>query len=65
MSIETALAKASKTRAELRDPEKNYNLMPVSEMKSVTPDWSWEGYLKAVGVPPVQQVNMRQPEFFK
>jgi putative endopeptidase len=65
MSIETALAKASKTRVELRDPEKNYNLMPVSEMKSVTPDWSWEGYLKAVGAPPVQQVNMRQPEFFK
>ena len=34
-------------------------------MKTVTPDWSWEGYLKAVGAPPVEQVNMRQPEFFK
>src|ERR1700724_2706789 len=65
MSIETALAKASKTRVELRDPEKNYHLMTVSEMKTVTPDWSWEGYLKAVGAPPVEQVNMRQPEFFK
>src|SRR6202790_1322540 len=65
MGIETALAKASKTRVELRDPEKNYNLMAISEMKTVTPDWSWEGYLKAVGAPPVEQVNMRQPEFFK
>src|SRR6202035_124221 len=33
MTIETALAKASKTRVELRAPEKNYNLMPISEMK--------------------------------
>ncbi|HSY32050.1 MAG TPA: M13 family metallopeptidase [Verrucomicrobiae bacterium] len=65
MGIETALAKASKTRVELRDPEKNYNLMAISEMKTVTPDWSWEGYLKAVGAPPVEQVNIRQPEFFK
>src|ERR1700675_2666637 len=65
MGIETALAKASKTRVELRDPEKNYNLMAISMTKTVTPDWSWEGYLKAVGAPPVQQLNIRQPEFFK
>ncbi len=65
VAIETALAKASRTRVELRDPEKNYNLMPLSEMKTLTPDWSWENYLHAVGAPPVEQVNVRQPEFFK
>jgi putative endopeptidase len=65
ISIETALAKASRTRVELRDPEKNYNLMPLSEMTALTPGWSWESYLHAVGAPAVQQVNMRQPEFFK
>ncbi|HZV86055.1 MAG TPA: M13 family metallopeptidase [Candidatus Binatus sp.] len=65
ISIETALAKASRTRVELRDPEKNYNLMPLSEMAALTPGWSWESYLHAVGAPSVQQVNMRQPEFFK
>jgi putative endopeptidase len=43
MGIETALAKASRTRVELRDPEKNYNLMAISEMKTVTPAWSWGG----------------------
>ena len=63
--IETALAEASRTRVELRDPEKNYNLMPLSEMKTLTPDWSWENYLHDVGAPPVEQVNVRQPEFFK
>ena len=65
ISIETALAKASRTRVELRDPEKNYNLMPLSEMTALTPGWSWESYLHAVGAPAVQQVNVRQPEFFK
>jgi putative endopeptidase len=65
VTIETALAKASRTRVELRDPEKNYNLMPLAEMKTLTPDWSWETYLHAIGAPPVEQVNVRQPEFFK
>jgi putative endopeptidase len=65
MTIETALAKASRTRVELRDPEKNYHLMPLAEMKSLTPDWPWGNYLQEVGSPAVEQVNIRQPEFFK
>ena len=65
MSIETGLAKASRTRVELRDPEKNYHLMPLAEMNALTPDWSWPNYLREVGVPGVEQVNIRQPEFFK
>ncbi|MGB7847531.1 MAG: M13 family metallopeptidase [Candidatus Acidiferrum sp.] len=65
MAIEMALAKASRTRVELRDPEKNYNLMSLPEIKALTPDWHWENYLRAVGAPAVEQVNIRQPEFFK
>jgi putative endopeptidase len=65
MSIEMALAKASRTRVELRDPEKNYNFMPLSEMKTLTPDWSWEDYLHAIGAPSLNEMNVRQPDFFK
>jgi putative endopeptidase len=65
MAIETALARASRTRVELRDPEKNYHPMPVAEASALTPDWPWERYLGEVGSPPVDQVNIRQPEFFK
>jgi len=65
MAIETALAKTSRTRVELRDQEKNYNLLPLSEIKTLTPDWPWESYLHAIGAPPVEQINIRQPEFFK
>jgi putative endopeptidase len=65
MDIETSLAKASRNRVELRDPEKNYNLMSLAQMKALTPDWSWESYLRTVGAPTMEQVNIRQPEFFK
>jgi putative endopeptidase len=65
ITIETALAKASRTRVELRDPEKNYHPMPLAEMQTLTPDWPWENYLQEVGSPTVEQVNIRQPEFFK
>jgi putative endopeptidase len=65
MTIETALAKASRSRVELRDPEKNYNLLPLSEIKTLTPDWPWDSYLHAIGAPPVEQINIRQPDFFK
>jgi putative endopeptidase len=64
VTIETALAKASRTRVELRDPEKNYHLMPLREIQTLTPDWSWEAYLHNVSAPSVEQINIRQPEFF-
>jgi putative endopeptidase len=65
MALETSLAKASRTRVELRDPEKNYNKLPLAELKKLTPDWSWEGYMQAVGSPAVAEINIGQPDFFK
>jgi putative endopeptidase len=65
MAFETSLAKASRTRVELRDPEKNYNKMTLAELKNLTPDWSWTGYMQAVGSPSVTQINIGQPDFFK
>ena len=65
MGIETALAKVSRTRVELRDPEKNYHLMPLADAAALTPEWPWPSYLREVGAPKVEQVNVRQPEFFK
>jgi putative endopeptidase len=65
MELETSLAKASRTRVELRDPEKNYNKMTLAELKKLTPDWSWEGYMQAVGSPSVTEINIGQPDFFK
>ncbi|HTZ47395.1 MAG TPA: M13 family metallopeptidase [Verrucomicrobiae bacterium] len=65
MTIETALAKASRTRVELRDPEKNYHLLSLAQVSALTPDWPWETYLHEVAAPPLEQINVRQPEFFQ
>jgi len=65
MGIETSLASASRTRVELRDPEKNYNKMTLAQMSALTPDWSWPSYLQAVGAPPLEAANIGQPDFFK
>jgi putative endopeptidase len=65
MQIETALAKASRNRVELRDPDKNYNKMTLAEIAALTPQWSWESYFRTLGAPAIDQANVRQPDFFK
>ena len=65
MALETSLAKASRTRVELRDPDKNYNKMTLAQLKTLTPDWSWENYMQAVGAPAVADINIGQPDFFR
>src|SRR6202011_538695 len=46
LALETSLAQASRTRVELRDPQKNYNKMPVSQLQDLTPHWNWNNYFK-------------------
>jgi putative endopeptidase len=65
MKLETGLAKASRSRVALRDPEKNYNKMTLAEMSALTPNWSWGNYLHAIGVPSLTSANIGQPEFFE
>jgi len=65
MDLETSLAKASRNRVELRDPDKNYNKMTLAQISTLTPDWSWENYLHTMSAPAVDQANLRQPDFFK
>ncbi len=63
MDLETKLAKASRTRVELRDPEKNYNKQTVARLVESAPGYDWKAYLAAMGVPESQELNVRQPEF--
>src|SRR5881397_2164552 len=51
LKIETALATASMKNTDLRDPDKTYHKMPLAELKTLTPNFSWESYFKAVGHP--------------
>jgi putative endopeptidase len=65
MNIETALAKASMTNVELRDPQAIYHKMTLAQVQSLTPNFSWETYLPAVGSGKLAELNIGQPEFFK
>lgn len=65
MKIETALATASMKNTDLRDPDKTYHKMTLAELKTLTPNFSWDSYFKAVGHPELKQINVGQPDFFK
>src|SRR2546423_5413823 len=65
MKLETALAQASRTQVELRDPQKNYNKMSQADLQTLTPDWSWSDYFKELKLPDAGDINVHQPDFFK
>jgi predicted metalloendopeptidase len=65
LTLETSLAQASRTRVELRDPQKNYNKMKQSEAQALTPDWNWTDYFKDINLIEPGDINVHQPEFFK
>src|ERR1700730_484552 len=65
MNLETSLAQASRTRVELRDPQKNYNKMTPDELQKVTPDWNWGDYFTGIGLTNPGDIDVHQPDFFK
>jgi endothelin-converting enzyme/putative endopeptidase len=65
VDIETALAKASLTRVDRRDPYKVFHKMKVSELQQLAPAFDWKTYLGGMGVPGTQLLNVSQPAFAK
>src|SRR5205085_4001748 len=65
MAMETKLAQASRTKVELRDPQKNYNKMKMADLQSLTPAFKWNEYLKEAGLADPGDINVGQPDFFK
>ena len=64
MKIETALAQASMSRVDRRDPNKVYHRLDLAGIEKAAPKWNWKAYLKTMGVPEVTQINVTSPEFF-
>ena len=65
LAFETRLAKASFTRVERRDPEKNYNKMTQAQLQGTAPDFQWNRFFTSVGVPNPGDVIVGQPPFIK
>ena len=64
LDLETALAKASRTRVELRDPNANYNKLTVPEWVATNSASAWPSYLAANGLEKLPELIVGQPEFF-
>src|SRR5882672_1590180 len=62
LELETGLAKASKARADLRDPIANYHKFAVADLARDYPDL--KVYLAAAGLEKMPDLVVRQPEFF-
>ncbi len=65
MDIETALARATLTRVERRDPYKVFHRVQVAELERLAPAFDWKAYLAGMGIPDTQVLNASQPGFFK
>jgi putative endopeptidase len=63
MRIETALARASMTRVERRDPYKVYHRLDRKGLQEKAPRFDWNAYFVAIGHD-VQPINVAVPEFF-
>ena len=67
LKVETALAKVSKSRTELRDPIANYNKMTLKELDAMCPHLQIERQMNAKGIKSqyMQEVVVGQVEFMK
>jgi putative endopeptidase len=65
MKIETAMAKASTSRTDLRQPENRYHIYTVADFEKLTPAFNWSTYFHAVGIGQFDSLNVATPEFFR
>ena len=65
LKVETALAKVSKSRTELRDPIANYHKMTLKEFNAQYPHFQLEKQANAAGLKSqyIQEMVVGQPEF--
>ena len=65
LSMETRLAKASKTRVEMRDPQANYNKMTIAEVNKITPNIDWSLHFSRLKLSNTNVFIVGQPKFLE
>jgi len=65
MAIETALAKASLTRVEQREPHNLFHKLTTAQLAALTPSFNWPAYWAASGMPAQAEINVTEPKFFE
>ncbi|HEY7290766.1 MAG TPA: M13 family metallopeptidase [Vicinamibacterales bacterium] len=65
LRVETALAKPALDAVHRRDPSALYHKMTPADLQKLTPAFDWSTYLKTVGAPPIDAINVTEPDFFE
>ncbi|HEX8244634.1 MAG TPA: M13 family metallopeptidase [Longimicrobium sp.] len=65
LEMETALARASMTPVQMRDPEAVYHKLGLAELRALTPHLDWPAFLRALDAPAASEVNVAQPDFMR
>jgi len=65
LRMETALAKASWTQVERRDPYKLNNKMKLADLIQLAPNFDWETYYRELEYPKFEILNVDAPAFYK
>jgi Predicted metalloendopeptidase len=65
MAIETRLAKAARTKVELRDPHANYNKLTVTDLKKQYPSFGWDIFFTDFGLKGLKEISVGQPASLK
>jgi putative endopeptidase len=65
LRIETALARASLTAVERRDPYKQFHKLDRAGLQRLTPAFDWTAYLERLGLPQLQSFNVTEPAFYE
>jgi putative endopeptidase len=65
MRLETAMAKASLTRVDRRDPHKLVHKMKMSELSKLAPNLDWPTYYHDMQYPEFAILNVDAPDFMK
>jgi endothelin-converting enzyme/putative endopeptidase len=63
LKLETALAGASLTNVEKRDPHNIAHHATLAELQGMTPGFDWNAYLSATGAATVDFFNVAEPKF--
>lgn len=65
VSLETALAEGTMSRAERRDPHAVYHPTGLADIAALTPHFAWTRYFDLLGVHGIDRVNVTSLEFFR
>ena len=65
LSLEYRIARASKSRTELRDVPNNFHKMSYADLKKDYPGIMWDEILSGLGYPAIDSVSVGQPDHLK